>query len=146
MNTVQRLREAIQNIQGHNAYRSFVAAPIQWLIDDLEKLVKDIEADEDWRNIHREEMRAAALTAAARTYMGTNGTDETIMACADKFCAWIGDRATGDYMDRDRAEALYAVQALIWPAEREWPDEMPMPTREQWDAIVTAAFPQGPMA
>lgn len=44
-----------------------------------------------------------------------------------------------------RAQALDAVQELIAPGDGEWVDP-PMPTREQWEAIVEAAFPPPPMA
>jgi hypothetical protein len=45
-----------------------------------------------------------------------------------------------------RAQALDAVQAIIQPDEDGPWVEPPIPTREQWDAIVEAAFPPPPMA
>ncbi len=50
------------------------------------------------------------------------------------------------YILASHAQALDAVQELIRPdSGKPWVDP-PMPTREQWDAIVTAAFPPPPMA
>lgn len=46
-----------------------------------------------------------------------------------------------------RVQALDRVQELIWPEEQDWPESgPPMPSREQWDRIVEAAFPPPPMA
>ncbi len=51
------------------------------------------------------------------------------------------------YILASHAQALDAVQELIRPdSGKPWVDDPPMPTREQWDAIVTAAFPPPPMA
>jgi hypothetical protein len=44
-----------------------------------------------------------------------------------------------------RAQALDEVQELIQPGDGPWTDP-PLPTQEQWDAIVAAAFPPPPMA
>lgn len=50
-----------------------------------------------------------------------------------------------DYILAIRAQALDEVQQLIQPGDEPWVDP-PLPTREQWDAIVRAAFPPPPMA
>jgi hypothetical protein len=44
-----------------------------------------------------------------------------------------------------RAQALDRVQELIQPGNGPWVDP-PLPTQEQWNAIVEAAFPPPPMA
>lgn len=44
-----------------------------------------------------------------------------------------------------RAQALDKVQELIQSGDGPWVDP-PLPTQEQWDAIVEAAFPPPPMA
>jgi hypothetical protein len=49
------------------------------------------------------------------------------------------------YILTQRAQALDAVQELIAPGDRPWADP-PLPTQEQWDAIVEAAFPPPPRA
>jgi len=50
-----------------------------------------------------------------------------------------------DYILAIRAQALDAVQELIASGDGEWVGP-PLPTREQWAAIVEAAFPPPPMA
>lgn len=46
-----------------------------------------------------------------------------------------------------RAQALDKVQTLIQPGDGLWLwVEPPLPTLEQWEAIVEAAFPLPPMA
>lgn len=44
-----------------------------------------------------------------------------------------------------RAQALDEVQELIQPGDEPWVDP-PLPTQEQWERIVIAAFPPPPMA
>jgi hypothetical protein len=57
-----------------------------------------------------------------------------------------GDETRPDYILAIRAQALDAVQQLIQPDEDSpWVDP-PLPTQEQWEAIVKAAFPPPPMA
>lgn len=43
------------------------------------------------------------------------------------------------------AQALDEVQDLIHPSKGSWVDP-PLPSQEQWDRIVRAAFPPPPMA
>lgn len=50
-----------------------------------------------------------------------------------------------NYILASRAQALDEVQELIQPGDGPWVDP-PLPTQEQWDRIVTAAFPPPPMA
>ena len=50
-----------------------------------------------------------------------------------------------DYILVIRAQALDRVQELIQPDQGPWVHP-PLPTQEQWDAIVEAAFPPPPMA
>lgn len=50
-----------------------------------------------------------------------------------------------EYILALRAQALDEVQELIQPGDQPWVDP-PLPTQEQWDRIVTAAFPPPPMA
>jgi hypothetical protein len=49
------------------------------------------------------------------------------------------------YILASRAQALDRVQKLIQPDEGEWKDP-PLPSAEQWAAIVEAAFPPPTMA
>jgi hypothetical protein len=55
------------------------------------------------------------------------------------------DEARPAYILAIRAQALDEVQELIQPSDGPWVDP-PLPTREQWDRIVRAAFPPPPMA
>jgi hypothetical protein len=50
-----------------------------------------------------------------------------------------------DYILAIRAQALDRVQKLIAPGDGPWVDP-PLPTQEQWNQIVVAAFPPPPMA
>lgn len=58
----------------------------------------------------------------------------------------MDDETRTVYILAIRAQALDRVQELIWPEGKDWPEQVPMPSREQWDAIVEAAFPPPPMA
>jgi hypothetical protein len=49
------------------------------------------------------------------------------------------------YILAQRAQALDKVQELIHPGDGPWADP-PLPTPEQWNKIVEAAFPSPPMA
>lgn len=57
----------------------------------------------------------------------------------------MSDETRPVYILAMRAQALDRVQELIAPGDSPWADP-PLPTQEQWNRIVAAAFPPPPIA